>query len=275
MEFDNEKIRFLVESCRRNNMTATDTLQFIHTAWGESSVSRATVFRLFSEFGTKKRASFDDADRCGRPKTVRPLENITAIRTMLEEDPSVSIEELANCSSLSHGTVSRIRHEDLQVRSVLAKWVPYKLSDVQKEARVACAADMLSFYHRNRASFSRRLIIIDEKWVYYRAIGTKASNRCWLGEDDPKLQVPRRIQHEKKSMIILAACFDGKFYLDVVPHGQNVDGDYYVEFLKKMRHSFHRRSTGSVDWHEMVIQHDNARPHTKASVSAFLDCCGV
>jgi hypothetical protein len=193
---------------------------------------------------------------------------------MLEEDPSVSIEELANCSRLSHGTVSRI-HEDLQVRSVLAKWIPYKLSDVQKEVRVACAADMLSFYHQNRASFSRRLITIDEKWVYYRATGTKDSNRCWLGEDDPKPQVPRRIQHEKKSMIILAACFDGKFYLDVVPHGQNVDGDYYVEFLKKMRHSFHRRSTGNVDWHEMVIQHDNARPHTKASVSAFLDCCGV
>jgi len=230
MECNSEKIPFLVESCRRNGMTAADTLQFIHSARGESSVSRSTVFRLFSEFSSGKRDSFEDADRNGRPKTGRTTENIDTIQDMLEENSSVSIDCLAECSRLSHGTVSRILHDDLQMKSVLAKWVPHTLSDVQKEARVKCALDMLAFYHRNRASFPRKLVIIDEKWVYYRAIGTKADNRSWLKEGEPKPQVPRRIQHEKKSMIILAVCFDGKFYLDVVPQHQNVDGDYYLEF---------------------------------------------
>ena len=177
MECNSEKIRFLVESCRRNGMTAADTLQFIHTAWGESSVSRSIVFRLFSEFSSGKRDSFEVADRSGRPKTGRTTENIDTIQDMLEENSSVSIDCLAECSRLSHGTVSRILHDDLQMISVLAKWVPHTLSDVQKETRVKSALDMLAFYHRNRASFPRKLVIIDEKWVYYRAIGTKADNR--------------------------------------------------------------------------------------------------
>ena len=96
MQFDNEKIRFLVESCCRNEMSATDTLQFIHNAWGEDSVSRASVYRLFSEFATEKRSSFCDAIRSGRPRSSRTEENIDSIKRILEEDASVSIEELAD-----------------------------------------------------------------------------------------------------------------------------------------------------------------------------------
>ena len=63
MEFHKEKIRFLVESCRRNEMSATATLKFINNAWGNDSVSRATVYKLFADVlsGTRMDIQHDNA----------------------------------------------------------------------------------------------------------------------------------------------------------------------------------------------------------------------
>jgi transposase len=182
-----------------------------------------------------------------------------------------------HATGISHGSIHAILHDDLQYTSVLSRWVPHYLDANQRQQRVQSAADMLKFFQLHRRDISNRLVVVDEKWIYFRDVGTKNSNRAWVPQDDKNNRptIPRRLQHEKKCMFLLAFCFDGKFVLHMLPHSATVDGVVYQEFLTKVRHSFHRRVTNPLDWNEIILQHDNARPHTAAPVREILNRKGV
>ena len=86
--------------------------------------------------------------------------------------------------------------------------------------------------------------------------------------------IPRRMQHDRKVMVILGVSFDGKFCLSIVPHNETVTGEVYVEFLRRMNHNFSRR-VDALHWNDMILQHDNARPHSSQQVRSFLQEKGV
>ena len=49
-----------------------------------------------------------DKERSGRPVTETTVENIEEVRSLIEDDPHITIEELEMQTSLSHGTSSNM-----------------------------------------------------------------------------------------------------------------------------------------------------------------------
>jgi hypothetical protein len=274
MEATKENIRFLVESCRRNDMTAVAAHQFICRAWGDDSVSLSTVYRLFGEFASGSRSSVEDATRCGRPRSMARLQTVDIVQDLINEDPHITIEDLVDCTDASHGTIQRILMEDLHLQWRTAKWVPHFLSEDNKKMRVADAKEILKFLEKHRRDISHRLVITDEKWFYHRTVGTKTWNKTWISKDAPQPRTVKRIQYEAKTMVIVAFSFDGKFTIDALAPGNTVSGDCYINFLRHLIHNYRRRQDPLLP-NNMVFMHDNARPHTSATVSHFLDQKGV
>lgn len=274
MEVSRSDIRLIVETCRRNDMTATDTHKFVTKAWGNASISVQSVYRLFTEFASRNRTFFEDKERQGRPRTSRTDENIELLSELLNEDIHVSIDSLVECTGLSHGTIYRILTDDLKKRSVLSRWVPHNLNKNQKNERVTQARHLLDFFQQHNRLIKSNLVITDEKWIYHRAIGTKRSNCAWLDENKARPRIVKRLPHEAKSLLLLAVCFNGKFCFTVLPQGATVDGECYLAFLKKTRNNF-VRLTSPLHWNDMFLLHDNARPHVKQSVTAYLTKKGV
>jgi hypothetical protein len=276
MEPTKENLHFFVETCKRNEMSASETHGFIVRAWGNVICDR-TVRNWFHTEPQTPSISDQPSTSAGRPRSSRTADNTETIHTLVASNPHITIEELLVLTGISHGTVHTILHQDLQFKSVLSRWVPHFLTDSQRQERVAAAKSFLAFFQKHRRTLAHQLVVVDEKWLYFRDIGTKASNRAWVPatDDTERPTVPRRIQHERKCMLMVAFCFDGKFFVHILPHGDTINGDTYLDFLKKVHHSFHRRTTNQLDWHETVLQHDNARPHVKASVSDYLKDKGV
>jgi transposase len=119
-------------------------------------------------------------------------------------------------------------------------------------------------------------VVVDEKWIYHRSVGTKASNRIWTTDSSQERpHVAKRLSHERKSMVIVAMTYHGEHHFEVLQEEETVNGDRYLRFLQNMHHNFSRLMHDNLTWQQMILQHDNARPHTSTTVASYLDKNGV
>ena len=274
MDVSREQVRLLVESCRRNKMTPQETHNFITTAWGDTATSLRSVYRLLKEF-TEGRTSLEEKERSGRPASSATVENVEKVNNLIQENNQVSLRALEDLTGIPRSTVYRIIVEKLGLRLVKVRWVPHLLSQDNKEERVSRAEGILVLLRSQRfLRGDKVLVVVDEKMLYHRAIGNKSCNHAWVtpGGDGPCKA--RRLQIERKTMIIVAVTSDGRFSFEVLERGESINGERYQQFLMRMEHNF-RRHVQPLSWNRMLLMHDNARPHTCNKVSDFLQSKGV
>ena len=70
-------------------------------------------------------------------------------------------------------------------------------------------------------------------------------------------------------MIVVAVTFVGKCYVEALKKCETVDSARYIKFLCSMEHNFSRH-VQPLNWQSIILIHDNARPHTSAQTSTFL-----
>ena len=91
------------------------------------------------------------------------------------------MEEIAQASGISHGSVSASLHDCLGMRKLITCWVPKSFSNEQMAtiASVCCALCVLKCF-RSKDDFLLRLVKLDETWVHYYVPKNKAQSRHWL-----------------------------------------------------------------------------------------------
>ena len=114
----------------------------MQVVFGDNCVSKSTVYRWIESFVTEQAPSSSGIGP-GRPLSARNERNIAHIKSLIEEDPHMTIRELSEACDLSIGTIHSILHEDLQMRNLAARWVPHLLTDEQKKWRVDCSRQLL------------------------------------------------------------------------------------------------------------------------------------
>ena len=77
----------------------------------------------------------------------------------------ITVEELAEEISISHGSCHAILCNHLKIRCVAAKVVPKLLNFEQKSIRQSISKDILSRVNLDD-TFLKRIITGDETWVY-------------------------------------------------------------------------------------------------------------
>ena len=276
MEVSKECYRFFIETLRRNGKTQQEIHQLLQTAWGDESPSLATIYRLYSEFSTGSRGSFQDGERTGRPKSACTAEKVDEINMIIQCDPRVTVDELATETGICHGSVYNILTVNLQLTSRCSRWVPHQLSVTQKHQRVIIAQEWLDAFNNfsSMEELSQRIVVIDKKFFYQRSVGRKVSNRTWnIGEED-RLQIPRQTMFDAKNHVICAITFSGKYHFEVLENKETINSMQYMSFLQDMQGKF-VHSRNSPGWKKMILIQDNARPHTSMMTTAFLASKGV
>ena len=85
-------------------------------------MSYSTVAKWVQRFRQGK-TSLEDDPRIGRPGTSITDKNIEAVRTLIEENPHISIRYLAFELGVSYGTVCSIIHDELKLKKLCARWI--------------------------------------------------------------------------------------------------------------------------------------------------------
>jgi urease accessory protein UreH len=268
MEYDKSSLRFLIETCRRNEFSAKQTHEFINTAWPEAvSLRRVQQIHAELEAGKEKKE-----DARGRPRSSRTDENISRVDACVVENPCCCIEFIAEETGIPWTTVRRILVEDLGLEWRIARWLPHKLTDDQKTARVTLCKEMLQTL-KKRGSMART-VVIDEKIVYHDPVNNKEINAAWISPNDDQPVVYRRTQFSPKTMVVAAMSFTGKVHVKLVKKGETINSDAYITFLREVFHNFSRHKE-PLHTDNILLIHDNARVHTSTAVREFLLSRGV
>lgn len=258
-----ENIRWFIDTMRLAGEQPRAIHKLLVRARGEI-ISERQVYNIFNDF-KEGRVTYQTRQRSGRPQSSARVEHVDTISQMISEEPTLTIEQIATTLDLAHTMVERIIKEDLQLKSVSLKWVPHELKQVDKVKRIECAGELLRRYEER--NIKKHLIITDEKWVYYRPLGNTATRRCWIHPGGERKAIPKRQMSDKKSMIMVAVTFEGKHYVEVLAQHETVDRDKYLQFLKNVMQHF---QNPYFQWRDVILQHDNAKPHVATTVMQYL-----
>ena len=92
--------------------------------------------------------SVEDDTRPGKPKTSVTKANIAAVKTVVEQDPLLSVKDIASCTGISEGSVQTIVKTRLDLRKVCARCVPHLLTEEQNTQLLKCARELLKTIQR-------------------------------------------------------------------------------------------------------------------------------
>ena len=66
---------------------------------------------------------------------------------------------------------------------------------------------------------------------------------------------------------------EGILLVDILPNGQTINADRYISTLKKLKHALRRKRPALSD-DQVLLLHDNARPHTAHRTQAAIQKLG-
>ena len=206
------------------------------------------------------RESIEDKPRAGRPISGASDKFVLEVSELLEEDPHISLVEIANAVGVSTGTAHTIVHETLQFRKICARWVPHALTQAEKTKRVQYAQNLLSDFDRTDSRSLFDIVTGDETWVCYCEPFLKEANKVWVAKGQDSPMIPR---HDFRNPKVMYCIFfsSGPVCQICVPNNTTITGSIYMsECLCEVEKFYHNRRprTGT---RGLRLLNDNARSH--------------
>lgn len=127
--------RHFIQTAVLAGKSFSNILVDLQHAYGDSSLSRTQVFYWFQQF-KHGRTNVYDLGRRGAPVSIRTPENIIAVWTLVRDNPRITQLQIAHSLNISEGSAYRILTEDLRLKRVSAKFVPYALTPQLKSQRL-------------------------------------------------------------------------------------------------------------------------------------------
>ena len=131
-------------------------------------------------------------------------EIINQIHKLILEDCQISAKSIAELLGISHERDGSIIHEDLNMRTLTAKWVPKCLNADQKRQRCQSSEQHLEFFRLDPNDFLSRLVTMDETWLYHYGPETKQQSMDWRHSGSPR---PKNFRVQKSAGKLLDSIF--------------------------------------------------------------------
>lgn len=135
-----------------------------------------------------------DAPRSGRPLIVTCDKSIDRVQKAIQENPKFSLRALSGHLELSKDTVKKILIEYLGLKKLNARWVPFTLSESQKQTRIRSCKSIISIWDENWPELVDRIVTSDETWICYENADNRKSAAEWrkIGSNRPEIPKLRR-----------------------------------------------------------------------------------
>lgn len=194
----------------------------------------------------------NDEERCGR---LSELDD-DLLKNAIEANTSLSCRELADQFDVCSETV-RTHLKSIGKTWKLSRWVPHKLTELNKLNRFNICASLLA---RNACEgFVDYILTCDEKWVWYT--NTRRGHQ-WLSPNDPVEQTPKKNLHAKKILLCVWWSKVGVIHQEFLKPGETIDAKLYSSQLSRVQKALIIKQPALTNRNKVVFLQDNARPHT-------------
>ena len=126
--------------------------------------------------------------------------------------------------------------EDLNMKRVSSKFVPWLLTEDQKNNRLNVCYDLRE-QAGNDTQILSKVVTGDETWCYGYDPETKLASSQWKTPNSPKPKKAQQVRSTVKIMLISFFDANGIVHKEFVPPGQTVSQQFYLQVLKRLRDS--------------------------------------
>lgn len=265
--FTKEEFRCYIKFCALLGEQATDIHAKLVRVAGDNSPSLRTVQEWSRRF-KEGRQSTEDDPRSGRPAEVINHDSIHAVESLIEADPHSSLEEIAEATGYSKGSVYTILTLYLQRKKLCGRWIPHRLTEAQKEDRVETCKSLLNKFRRWGAEGMKSIITGDETFLYYYEPGSRTERMEWRRSGEgPSTSVAPSHFSEKVLYAFFFTC-EGEVSRFVVPKETTMTGKYYRNtILTRLKRDFQTVHPNK----QMKLHVDNAPVHRCTIVQDYLE----
>jgi len=200
--------------------------------YGDACLSQQQVYEWSRKLANGV-TSVEDAPRTGQAQRVVTPPNIAAVEAIVMENRRVTLNDIAACLKISHGSAHHTVHDVLQFHKVSARWVPRQLTHKLRERRVDACEELLRRFEREGDGFLVRIITEDETWVHFHQPETKRASKEWCHSSSPKPNKFRTEPSAGKVMLTLFWDEKGVILEHYTPRGTTVTSASYSESPKK------------------------------------------
>jgi histone-lysine N-methyltransferase SETMAR len=241
MNLSREHFRAMIFYDLKVGLSASQCTERLQSAFGTSAPSQATVYNWFAEL-RRGRQSLQDEARSGRPVSAGGEDSVSAVQQLLQDDPRLSVESIADRVGISSGTVSTILHQRLGLRKLVCRWIPHVLNDNQRRVRIEWCSQMLSKFDGGRSRRVSEIVTGDETWVYTYDPETRQQSAQWTGKDDTSPVKPRRSRSVAKKMVATFVSRSGHLTTIPLESQRTVTANWYTtECLPLVLQEIHRK----------------------------------
>ena len=274
MQFTAEEQRSFIKIQFARNVSVQEITSQLSEACGEEAFKERTVRKWVSRFKDGENST-EDLPRSGRPASALVPEIVRAVEEKMTVDRRWTCEELSSELGISEKSVHRILVEELKMRKICARWVPHCLTQEQQDRRMGIARLLRHRYRREGEDFLHRIVTLDETWARCYEPELKSQSAEWRNEGSPTRRPKKFRQGPSKMKVMLIVAYDceGIVLIHAVPTHQNVNADYYHQFLQShLRAAIRKKRPQRLN--DVIILHDNASSHTARAVQALIDSYG-
>ncbi|KAJ4433931.1 hypothetical protein ANN_16250 [Periplaneta americana] len=264
------EVRSVIRFLNARHLKPAEIYRQLKEVYGHTVMNERNV-RKWCEMFNNGRTNVHDETRPGRPSLI--TEDLkTKVNDRILQDRHTSFDKLHIAfPDISRSLLGEIVSQHLGYHKICARWVPRQLNDQHKTRRMASALTFLMRYHTDGDAFLDQIVTGDETWVSHNTPETKRQSRQWHHPSSPKK--PRKFKQTLSTQKVMATVFwdcKGVLLLDFMPKGTTINANRYCETLRKLRRAIQNKRRGMLS-REVVLLHDNARPHTAASTRELLD----
>ena len=219
--------------------------------YGDGTITNWAVRNWFVKFLSGD-TSLKDEPRPGRSSNF----DAEALKSLVECNARQSTRELAGKLNASQSTICR-HLEKMEKVSKLGVWFPHALSEKNKADQLSIATSLLSRQRNN--PFLDKIITGDEKWITYDNVARK---RKWADKNKSPQPDPKAELHGRKIMLCVWWDRRGIIHFKLLSRNETFTADLYVQQLQHIHQSLLEKCPALVKWKNVVLLHDNTRPHT-------------
>ena len=110
----------------------------------------------------------------------------------------------------------------------------------------------------------------DKSWFHHFDPETKWQSMEWHHLDSPTKKKPKTMPSAKKIMGTIFRDADGCILIQFLERGKTINAAHFVQTLVKLCHALHDKRPRR----KVILQHDNARPHTACLTAEKIENMG-
>ena len=242
--------------------------------YGNGALKYATVCKWVRHFNDGWE-SIENDPRMGRPVSVLTEKNVATVKTLIEEDARHTMQKIEELSGIHSSSVLKILRERLGLRKICARWVPYLLTDEQKQSWVRLASQVIEKYDKCDPRHLEEIVTGDETWIYHFQPDSKAKNKVWVSSEGKRPVNAGRCKTSNRMLYAIFFDSKGPVLHIPVPKGSSVNGKFYRESVLTQLVDFYQKRRPRTSVRSIKLLHGNAPAHKSATVQEYLKESGL